>query len=123
MVEPNVTSSVQAPRYLFHAAPRKARASISRTGLRTSVGGRTQLRRSHPPGVYLALTLADAFAFIKNQTSARSGYVPATDVEYDVWRVTGAGTSTYHQDLRFPGQGVWCAHPIAPRRLLRMPSH
>ena len=122
-IEPNVTSRVQPPRFLFHAAPRTARASISRRGLHTSVGGRTQLRRSHPPRVYLALTLADAFAFILNQTSPRPGYAPSRAAgDYDVWRVTTGGSTTYHRDLRFAGQGAWCAHPIASRRLLRLPT-
>lgn len=122
-IEPNVTSLVQPPRFLFHAAPRTTRASISRTGLQTSVGRRTQLRRSHPPRVYLALTLADAFAFILNQTSGRPGYTPSrTAADYDVWRVTPSRSTTYHRDLRFAGQGVWCAHPIGPRRLLRLPT-
>lgn len=116
IVEPNHTARREIPpaSSLFHVAPKRLRSTIRSQGLIPSTGGRTHLKRRHPPRVYLALTLADARTFTQNRIANRPSQAGRpTTMDFDIWRVK-PDRRRYHDDLRFHGKGVWCAEGIPP---------
>jgi hypothetical protein len=119
IAEPRYTSRlcIAEGTSLYHASPRRNRASISGAGLLLGRGGGTRLNRSYPSRLFFARDLLSVEGFTQHRLDENSQNV----TDFDFYQVVTTPREVFYRDTFFPTDGVWCEMPIPAGRVRRLP--